>query len=521
MSEKGHRCDVLVIGSGAAGATCALRAADLGLSVIMLTASRAPAEGSSTSWAQGGIIFRGKDDSPSQLAADICTAGGNICRTDAVGLLAERGPRLVEELLIERCGVPFDRNGDGLDVTEEGAHSRPRIIHVEDATGRSIASHLLREVMNHAGIRLVTGGLAVDLIMRGFHTKDPSDIYHRPRCLGAYVFDLDSAEVFPIVARETVLATGGLGRIFLHSTNPPSSRGDGLAMAYRAGARVIHLEYVQFHPTALYHRLAPRFLLSESMRGEGARLVDRHGRPFMHKYHEQGDLAPRDVVARAIHEEMVSQGEDCMYLDITSKPAEWIRHRFPTIYAFCLKYDIDLTSRPCPVVPAAHYSCGGVAVDLHGRSNVTGLRAVGEVSCTGVHGANRLASTSLLEAITWGTTAAEGIHEDLAENPLPEIHEILPWQIETEEIDPTLIGQDWVTIRMTMWNYVGLVRRRKHLDRALKILRELQYEIEFFYRRAKLSELIIGLRNGVQAALAVTHGAYRNRVSRGGHYRVD
>jgi L-aspartate oxidase len=331
----------------------------------------------------------------------------------------------------------------------------------------------------------------------------------------------ESEAVRPIVARETVLATGGLGQIYLHTTNPRSARGDGLAMAYRAGARVINLEYIQFHPTALYHRLAPRFLLSESLRGEGARLVTRDGSPFMTKYHRLGDLAPRDVVARGIHEEMMETGEECMYLDITHKDAEWIRHRFPLIHRTCLSYGIDITRDRVPVVPAAHYSCGGVAVDLEGRTNITGLRAVGEVSCTGVHGANRLASTSLLEAITWGYTAAEGAHRDLHENPLPDSSEVTPWQMEAEEVDPTLIQQDWSTIKMTMWNYVGLVRNRKRLNRALKILRELQFEIESFYRRAKPTEQVIGLRNGVQTALAVTHSAYRNRVSRGGHYRLD
>lgn len=514
--------DLLVIGVGAAGCACALRAADLGLNVTLVTSSPEPDKGSNTSWAQGGIIYRSPDDDPKLLENDIQQAGVGICLDEAVALLARRGPDIVRELLIERCQVPFDRDDDGeLDFTEEAAHSRQRIIHVEDATGRSIAQHLVREVRKHPRIKLISSGIAVDLIMRGLHTNDPKDIYHRPRCLGAYIFHEKENVVRPYVARETILATGGLGQIYLHTTNPPGARGDGLAMAYRAGARVVNLEYIQFHPTALFHRLAPRFLLSESMRGEGAKLLDRRGQPFMQKYHPLGDLAPRDVVARGIQQEMMDLGEDCMYLDITHHDADWIRGRFPLIHNFCLQYNIDITKDPVPVVPAAHYSCGGVAVDLHGRTNVVGLRAIGEVSCTGVHGANRLASTSLLEAITWGYQAAEGALEDRAENPDPLESEVTPWQLEHEEVDPTLIQQDWTVIKLTMWNYVGLVRNSRRLTRALKILREQQFEIESFYRRAALSDDIIGLRNGVQTALAVTHSAFRNRTSRGGHFRLD
>jgi L-aspartate oxidase len=514
--------DLLIIGIGAGGAACALRAADLGMMVTVITTSGEPAKGSNTSWAQGGIIYRGPGDSPELLAKDIHQAGHGICFDPAVQLAAHRGPEVVRDLLIERCGVPFDRKPDGsLDFTEEAAHSGPRIIHVEDSTGRSIAQHLVAEIRRHPNIRVIAGGTAVDLILRGLHTDDPNDIYQRPRCLGAYVFFHDEHEVRPILARETVLATGGLGQIFLHSTNPKRARGDGLAMAYRAGARVINLEYVQFHPTALYHQLAPRFLLSESMRGEGARLINSRGDLFMQKYHEAGALAPRDVVARGIHLEMMETGEESMYLDISHKEPDWIRHRFPLIYNFCMKYNIDITRQPIPVVPAAHYSCGGIAVDLHGRTNVAGLRAIGEVSCTGLHGANRLASTSLLEAVTWGYQAAEGAIEARSENPIPSSRNVVPWQLEHEEVDPALIQQDWLTIKYTMWNYVGLVRRTRRLTRALKILRELQFEVESFYRRATLTEEVIGLRNGVQTALAVTHSAFRNRQSRGGHYRPD
>lgn len=514
--------DILIIGAGAAGCACALRAADAGLSVIVLSNSDKPDWGSNTSWAQGGIVYRGRDDSPELLARDIQEAGVGICSEEAVDLLARRGPEIVKELLIDRAGVPFDRDKQGeLHLTEEAAHSCERIIHVADATGKAIATALVDEVKRHPNITLITGGTALDLIQRGVHTVDPRDAYRPARVLGAYVYFGGENSVRHYIARETILATGGLGQIFLHTTNPKRARGDGLAMAYRAGARVTNLEYVQFHPTALYHRMAPRFLLTEAIRGEGGRLLNSSGDAFMSRYHHLAELAPRDVVARAIHEEMMTHGEDCMYLDISHRDPDWVRGRFPQIYQFCLGYGIDMTKQPVPVVPAAHYACGGVGVDLVGRTSIPGLRAIGEVSCTGLHGANRLASTSLLEAITWGYTAAEDAVHRASIDPIPSTADVVPWQLEREEIDPSLIQQDWLTIKLTMWNYVGLVRTTKRLNRALSILRDLQFEIESFYRRAALSDDIIGLRNGVQAALAVTHAAFRNKVSRGGHYRTD
>jgi L-aspartate oxidase len=366
------------------------------------------------------------------------------------------------------------------------------------------------------------GVSAVDLLTLSHHSLDPVDVYEPPTCFGAFVLLRDTGEVVPIFARETVLATGGLGRLFLHTTNPNGARGDGIAIAYRAGARVINLEYIQFHPTALYHPQAERFLISESVRGEGGELIRRDGTRFMKRYHPRGSLAPRDVVARAIHEEMLERGEECVYLDITHRDPEWVRHRFPHIHAKCLEHGIDITRQPIPVVPAAHYSCGGVAVDLEGRTSMRRLRAVGEVSCTGLHGANRLASTSLLEGLVWGTAAGESIAREMKRRrEAPRTPRIEPWRHETEPVDPALILQDWLTIKHTMWNYVGLMRTTKRLERALAFLRELQLEIEEFYARARLSDALLGLRNGCQAAVAVTYAAIQNRVSRGCHYRVD
>lgn len=518
-------CDILVIGDGVAGMACALRAADRGLSVTLLSKLPKLTDGSNSSWAQGGIIYRGEEgDSPELLTRDIIEAGAGLVWRPAAELLARRGPELVREFLLDRLNVPFDRGEDQrLDITEEAAHSLPRIIHAEDLTGRAIALAFAKAVREQPRIRVLTNRTAVDLLMLDRHSASPLDVYARPTCVGAYVLDQASGEVEPFLARETVLATGGLGQIFIHTTNPEAARGDGIAMAWRAGARIINLEFLQFHPTAFYHPLSPRFLISESLRGEGARLVDENGREFMEEYHPQGSLAPRDVVARGIHEEMLRSGRPCMYLDISHKDAAWVRRRFPNITAYLARFEIDITRQPVPVVPAAHYSCGGVAVDLAGRTSIHRLRAAGEVSCTGVHGANRLASTSLLEALVWGVEAADSIARDLAADPeaassFPEIH---PWRPMQEEVDPALIQQDWLTIKYTMWNYVGLARSTRRLNRALQILRELQFEVETFYRRAALTDSIVGLRNGVQTALAIVHAALANHTSRGCHYRVD
>jgi L-aspartate oxidase len=334
------------------------------------------------------------------------------------------------------------------------------------------------------------------------------------------VLDQARGEIFPITARETVLATGGLGRVYLHTTNPPGAGGDGIAMASRAGARCINLQYIQFHPTTLYHP-SGRFLLSEAMRGEGARLVDRRGREFMSRFHPNGSLAPRDIAARAIYQVMLESGEPCAYLDISHKPAAQVRDRFPGIYAHCLQLGLDITKQPIPVVPAAHYSCGGIAVDEWGRTNLARLRAVGEVSCTGLHGANRLASTSLLECLVWGTRAGADAAKGILKGGDYYVPRIVPWRYEHEAVDPALIAQDWLTIQQTMWNYVGLIRSEKRLNRAYEILRELNVEISRFYEKAEVTDDMIGLRNGIQTARLVLLAAKESRESRGCHYRVD
>jgi L-aspartate oxidase len=514
--------DVLVIGSGLGGCAAALAAARHGARVLMLTKCAKPEE-SNTYYAQGGIIYRGKVDSPPQLAADITAAGDGLCNPSAVALLAREGPRLVDEVLIKGVHVAFDQVHDGsgaLDLTAEAAHSTARIVHHADTTGRAIEEAMLAAVAKEPRIEVRTGQTAIDLLTLSHHSLDPTDVYAPPTCVGAYVFDQASRQVETIMARETILATGGLGRIFLHTSNPAGACGDGVAMAYRAGARCINMHFVQFHPTTLFVG-DERFLISESMRGEGAKLVDDRGREFMRAYHPDGSLAPRDVVARGIHQMMHETGSPCAYLDISHKDPEWIRTRFPRIYERCREAGIDITTQPIPVVPAAHYSCGGVAVDEWGRSSLLRLRAVGEVSCTGLHGANRLASTSLLECLVWGTRAGEDAGASIAAGGQYYLPGISPWKQETEPVDPALVAQDWLTIRQTMWNYVGLVRSRKRLDRAHQILRELHLEIGRFYAQSELSDALIGLRNGIQTALVVLLAAIEARTSAGAHYRID
>jgi L-aspartate oxidase len=450
---------------------------------------------------------------------------------EAIRQLAVKGPEYVEEFLINKVGVPFDRNGDeDLDITEEAAHSRRRIIHVTDMTGSAIEDSMVKYLRTLPNIRLVTGATAVDLLTLSHNSTRSEDLYAPLTCMGVHALIHETGKVVPIMAGETMLATGGIGQLYLHTTNPRSARGDGIAMAYRAGVRLLNLEYLQFHPTALYVPVAgpvrhdqPSFLISEAVRGEGGELVGANGERFMERYHPRGSLAPRDVVARAIHMEMLQNQEPCVYLDITHKPADWLKKRFPNIYRKCLSIGIDMTTQPIPVVPAAHYACGGIAVDLQGRTNMRRLRAAGEVACTGVHGANRLASTSLLEGLVWGIEVARSALADIkARDGEPYyMPEIAPWRYEYEPVDPALISQDWLTVKYTMWNYVGLVRSAKRLKRARAILRELQTEIEYFYERAQLNDDIIGLRNGVQAALAVLFAALENRQSRGGHYRID
>jgi L-aspartate oxidase len=517
--------DVLILGCGVAGAAAALRLAEAGLNVTVVTRAAQPEE-TNTYYAQGGIIYRGQGDSPDRLAEDILRAGAGHCYPPAVRVLAEEGPPLVKSFLGDRLGVAFDQAPDGLwSLALEGGHAVPRIVHVADATGCAIETALMQALRAETRITLLAGTTAVDLLTPAHHARNRQAIYAPPSCVGAYLLDQNSGQVARCLAKHTILATGGLGQLFLHSTNPPGARGDGLALADRAGARLINTEYIQFHPTTFHHQQAPRFLISEAVRGAGARLVHADGEPFMQRYDPQWkDLAPRDVVARSIHHELLTHGLPHVYLDLRSYiPADDIRAHFPTIADFCAQYGVDLTRDLVPVVPAAHYACGGVWADLWGRTTVEQLYAIGETACTGVHGANRLASTSLLEGLVWGHRAARhiaGQHVAAHAHPAPDPADIPAWQPAGDELpDPALISQDLSAVKHIMWNYVGLVRTTPRLARAQRELHNLESEIERFYRIAALTDGIVGLRNAVRAASLVAAAAWENKQSVGCHYR--
>ncbi len=520
--------DVLVIGGGIAGGTCALRAADFGLNVLSVVKSSDPRR-TAPGWAQGGIAAEGEGDPPALPVDDILEAGDHTGWRAAVEQLAEVGPHLVVELLVDRLGVPFDREpGGALALTVEAAHSRNRIVHVGDATGWAIQEKLTEALMAHDRIRVEPAHMAVDLITRSHHDPDPERAYVPDRVLGAYVLDESTGEVKTVLARCTVLATGGLGQIFLHTTNPTVSTGDGFAMAFRAGLPMRNMEYVQFHPTAFFSPREERFLISEAVRGEGAWLVNADGERFMERYApDRLELAPRDEVARAIHEEMARTGHPCVYLDLAHHHRDGLDvvARFPQIHEFLSRRHLDMTRDPVPVVPAAHYACGGVLVGLDGKvPNIEGLYAVGEVSCSGLHGANRLASTSLLEGLVWGWEAGAALRCDVEAGSAADLESVYgripPWDSADyeDEMDPVLFRQDWNSIRHTMWNYAGIVRTPKRLKRACDDLGYLSHRIERFYRSTRISRQLLELRNGIVTARSVAEAARRNPTSLGCHY---
>ena len=519
--------DLLVLGAGIAGCSAALRAADLGARVVLV--AKDDLGGTNTAWAQGGIIGLPpveEGDSPALLASDIEQAGAGLCRAEAVQLLAEEGPKLCKSFLWERLDVPFDLGTDGTpDPTAEAAHSARRIYHSKDATGLAIQTALSGAVRSHPNITVRERLCLVDLITSPHHCVSPVRVYDPIRVHGAYLFDPATGEVEGALARRTMLATGGLGYLYLHTTNPPSATGDGLAAAYRASARIVNCEYVQFHPTALYVPGKPRTLLTEALRGEGARLLNRKGERFMVRFApEHLELAPRDVVSRAIFQEMAASGEPSVYLDLAPVAARLdLDQHFPTVMAACLAEGIDPHRQPIPVVPAAHYFCGGVLVDLEGRTSLNGLYAAGEVACTGLHGANRLASTSLLEGLLWGFRGAEAAVLDLGDTAMPDPGDLAQWRmpVAPEPTDPLLIDQDWGLIRSTLWNYAGIVRTGDRLQRAKADLHYLNHRIERFYHEALLSRELLELRSGILCARLILNAALQNPESRGCHYRVD
>jgi L-aspartate oxidase len=520
------KCDILVIGAGMAGCSAALRAAELGADVVVVAKDVLGI--TNTAYAQGGIIgLPGPEegDSPELLAADIDAAGAGLCRPEAVALLAEQGPALCREFLWKTVGVPFD-HGAGLDPepTAEAAHSARRIYHVKDATGRAIQLSLSDKIRTHPRIRVLENRTLVDLLTVPHHSRDPRAVYDPIQVLGAYLLE-PGGTVRMALAKRTILATGGLGYLYLHTSNPASATGDGLAAAYRANARIVNCEYLQFHPTTLFVPGRPRTLLTESLRGEGALLVNARGERFMEKYAPEGmELAPRDVVSRAIFQEMAATGELCMYLDFSPLKRKLdLEQRFPTVLETCRAAGLEPLTQPIPVVPAAHYFCGGVHVDLDGRTSLPGLFAVGEVSCTGLHGANRLASTSLLEGLVWGYRAGAAGAADCRRTPMPDPETLEPWKPASggKVPDPLLIEQDWTSIRTTLWNYAGIVRTQARLQRGRGDMGFLYHRIEAFYREAPPSRSLVELRNGITCARLILKAAIQNPVSRGCHYRVD
>lgn len=519
---------MLIIGCGIAGATAALRLSrNSQRHITVVTRARDPHE-SNTRYAQGGIVGRGIGDTPALLESDIIEAGAGVTSPEAARILAEEGPALLHEVLEETAHVAFDQDTHGNPLfTTEAAHSQRRILHVGDATGDAIMNGLITALSKCSNVTIESQITAVDLITFPHHSRDPLDNYRPITCHGAYMFNRQERTVHRYLAAATILATGGLGRIYRNTTNPIGARGDGLAMANRAGARIANAEYVQFHPTALAVPGAEGFLISEAVRGEGGILITPEGQSFMEAYSpEWKDLAPRDIAARAIHHEMEKHGYSHVLLDIASRlPADTIRERFPSIYKQCLKFGIDITAEPIPVVPAAHYFCGGVLVDEWGRSSIENLYTVGEVSCTGVHGANRLASTSLLEGLVWGNRAARSIDASLDQGQYlqADFDNVPPWDESglVADADPALIQGDMQTIQNIMWHYVGLVRNAERISRAIRELRHLWNEIETFYRTTKLDDGLIGLRNAIEVALIVAQAALHNRQSRGCHYRQD
>lgn len=524
--RKNFETDVLIVGCGIAGSIAAISAADLGYQVTIITKEANPSE-SNTYWAQGGIVYKSTEDQdPASLIEDILVAGVQQNNLKAVKLVAEKGPRYFEDFFLKRLNFTFDKNNQGqLCLIKEGGHSFARIAHCRDATGKGIENTLVKTLQDHPRINLIPRQFAIDILTTHHHSRDRRRMYEPLRALGAYVLDLESEAVYTITAKSTVIASGGLGQIYLRSTNPAGALGDGLAMAARAGARVINLEYIQFHPTAFHKTGVSPFLISEAVRGAGARLVNLEGKPFMEKYAPEWlDLAPRDVVARSIYTEMSNHKYAHVYLDLKSYVAEdKIKSLFPNLYAQCLQYKIDITRDPIPVAPAAHYSCGGIWVDEHGRTSVSGLYSIGEASCTGVHGANRLASVSLLEGLTWGALCTEHMHQSkiLAE-AVASPDDVLTWEDTGEFIpDPAIIDQDLTHIRSIMWNYVGLARDDERLSRAIRDLRHLEIEILRFYRRARLSSALLELRNGVATANLIAQAAWHNKTSLGCHYLLD
>jgi len=507
--------DILIIGSGGAGLTLALKLADHSLRIAVL--SKFALTTASTYYAQGGIsaVF-GADDSIESHIDDTLNAGAGLCDPDIVRLTVTHGKSSIDWLRSQ--GVMFTEeqaaNGEiQLHLNREGGHSHRRIVHTADATGKAVSLSLIERAQEHANIDLFEHHNVVELITRANGTEK--------RIVGAYVLDSKKQQVKTMAARVVVLATGGASKTYLYSTNPQSSTGDGIALAWRAGCRVSNMEFMQFHPTCLYHPHAHSFLISEAVRGEGGKLILPDGSPFMQHFDPREELAPRDIVARAIDHEMKKRGIDCVYLDISHKSEAFIREHFPTIYQQCLDFGIDITKQPIPVVPAAHYTCGGVLTDSYARTDITHLYAIGEVACTGLHGANRMASNSLLECLVFAERASEDILLKLsAILPPPELPDWDESKVSDSD-EEVVVSHNWDELRRFMWDYVGIVRTDKRLSRAMSRVELLKKEIAEYYRHFRVTSDLLELRNLVIVAELIIRCAQQRKESRGLHYTLD
>ena len=511
---KTVEADFLIVGSGLAGLTAALHLCPHG-KVLLLT-KRSAGE-SNSDWAQGGIAcVVDPSDSFEEHVSDTLGAGAGLCKEDIVRAIVEGGPQRIREL--EAWGVRFERNEEhGYDLGTEGGHTRRRVLHAGDITGHAVITSLLEQVQKEPNIEVHPNAMALDLVTTGWlGIQGPS------RCIGAYVLDIDEGKIFGACAPHTILAAGGAGKVYLYTTNPDTATGDGIAMAWRAGLPILNMECVQFHPTCLFHPENKSFLISEAVRGEGAVLVNEAGESFTDAHDKRGSLAPRDIVARAIDDEIKRRGDPCVYLDITSRSRAFLQKRFPNIYAECMKYGIDMATDGIPVVPAAHYFCGGMEADVRGRSALPGLYAAGEVTCTGLHGANRLASNSLLEAAVCAYNAAQSVlqrHEKNAWTP-PEIPD---WQYgdAVPSDEAVVVEHNWNEVRTCMWDYVGIVRTNKRLERALSRIQNLRREIRQYYLDYYVTSDVLELRNLADVAELVIRCAFLRHESRGLHYTLN
>ncbi|MBW7899977.1 MAG: L-aspartate oxidase [Rhodocyclaceae bacterium] len=502
--------DVLIIGSGLAGQSAALRLADGKKRVAVI--SKRTVDVSASAWAQGGIaaVLDSRDSIEAHIR-DTFEAGSHLNDPTATRFVVENGRRAIDWLIDQ--GVPFTRGEDGYHLTREGGHSARRVIHVADATGLAVQQTLTEKLLAHPNITVLENHIAIDFI-----TGDKLGLGDR-RCYGAYALDTASGRVLTVGAPATLIATGGAGKVYLYTTNPDTSTGDGIAMAWRAGCAVANMEFIQFHPTCLYHPKAKSFLISEAVRGEGGILRLPDGTRFMPQHDARAELAPRDVVARAIDFEMKKRGLDCVFLDIAHKGRDFILHHFPNIHARCLELGIDITREPIPVVPAAHYTCGGIVTDLAARTGIDGLYAAGEAACTGLHGANRLASNSLLECLIFAEAAAN----DILAQPPRALPELPGWDESrvTDADEEVVISHNWDELRRFMWDYVGIVRTTKRLRRAQHRIRLLMREIDEFYANFRVTNDLIELRNLVVTADLIIRCALQRKESRGLHFSRD